>query len=117
MQEDKQKQQLENSKQSIPLDEVEKLLSEQEAHILQNFKIQMTQVRQAPTPPPEELKQLKQIDKTFPDRIIKMAEKEQGFRHRSTYIGQINFILLVVLGYSIAGASGYFGSAWVGGTI
>lgn len=115
---EKQEQEsIQNKKGSIPLKEVEQLLAKQEAHILNSLQIQMTQVRQGPTPSPEELKQLKQIDKSFPDRIILMAEKEQKFRHTSTYIGQINFILLVLLGYSIAGFTGYFGLQWVGVTV
>jgi uncharacterized membrane protein len=107
----------ENNNQTIPIEDVERLLDEQEKHILKRLGIQMTQVRQGPTPPPDELRQLKQIDKSFPNRIIAMAEKEQRFRHTSTYIGQINFILLVLLGYGISAFAGYYGSQWVGVTI
>jgi uncharacterized membrane protein len=114
----KQNHQLkENNESFIHIDEVKKLLAKQEADILTHLQVQMTQVRHAPTPPPEELRQLKQIDKSFPDRIISMAEKEQNFRHTSTYIGQINFILLVILGYGISALTGYYGAQWVGGTI
>ena len=44
------------------------------------------QIRQAPLPTPEELKAYKAIEKTLPDRIVSMAEKEQSFRHRSTRV-------------------------------
>ncbi len=96
--------------QQISIAEVEKLLEKREEKILSHLTVQTTQIRQAPTPSPDELRQLKQIDKTLPDRIIAMAEKEQKFRHRATYFGQLNFILLVSIGYAIAGLAGYFGS-------
>ena len=99
----------------ISLKEVQELLKKQEQHIIQNF--QLMQFRQGPTPPPDELKELAEIDKTFPDRIIRMAEKEQSFRHKVTYIGPINFILLVLFGFSIAGVVGYYGSEIVGSVI
>ena len=97
----------------LSLQEVEKLLKIQEEHLI----LKLMQFRQGPTPSPEELQKLQEIDPSFPDRIISMAEKEQNFRHKATYIGQINFILLVILGYSIAGITSYFGSPVVGTTI
>lgn len=113
------KQNLKKQENSIHISkkELEELLAKQEDEILSRLSISKTQIRQAPTPPPEELRQLKQIDKTLPDRIIKMAEEEQKFRHRATYIGQLNFIFLVSVGYSIATIAGYFGSQVVGGII
>jgi uncharacterized membrane protein len=66
----------------------------------------MTETRHAPTPSPAELKELKDIDETFPDRLIKMAEKEQRFRHFSTFFGQSGLIFLVLGGYIIAGIIG-----------
>ncbi len=102
---------------SISKDELENLLKRQEEDILSRLSVQTTQIRQAPTPPPEELRQLKQIDRTLPDRIIAMAEKEQKFRHRATYFGQLNFILLVSIGYGIATIAGIFGSQVVGSII
>lgn len=90
-----QKLQKEKNNISISKDELENLLKRQEEDILSRLSVQTTQIRQAPTPPPEELRQLKQIDKSLPDRIISMAEKEQKFRHRATYLGQ------------------FFGSHWI----
>jgi len=106
-----------SSNRCIPIDEVHKLLEKQEQEILKNLNVQLTQIRQGPTPPPSELRELKQIDPSFPNRVIAMAEKEQKFRHKSTYIGQINFILLVLFGFIIAGITGYFGSQIVGSVI
>jgi len=112
----KQNESEQKTNQTIPLVEVEKLLAAQEKHITENIQIQMTQVRSGPTPSPAELKELKQIDKSFPDRLITMAEKEQNFRHNSTYFGQSGYILTVLGGYVIAGVSGTF-DAVVGSTI
>jgi uncharacterized membrane protein len=113
------KQELKKQKDSIQIskNEIENLLKKQEDEILSRLSMQVTQIRQAPTPPPEELRQLKQIDKTLPNRIIEMAEKEQIFRHRATYFGQLNFILLVFIGYAIATVASFLGSQVVGGII
>lgn len=75
------------------------------------------QIRQAPLPTPEELKAYKAIEKTLPDRIVSMAEKEQSFRHRSTYLGQGSFIMLVGIGYGLAAFSGIMGAEWTGTAI
>ena len=75
------------------------------------------QIRQAPLPTPEELKAYKAIEKTLPDRIVSMAEKEQSFRHRSTYLGQGSFILLVGIGYGLAAFSGIMGAELTGTAI
>ena len=98
------KQEIKKQKNSIEIskEKLEQLLKKQEEEILTKLSIQTTQIRQAPTPSPEELKQLKQIDSSLPDRIIAMAEKEQNFRHKAIYFGQLNFILLVTIGYGIA---------------
>jgi len=112
----KQKDLKQESNETIPLKEVEKLLLEQEKHLKQTLQIQMTQIRSAPTPSPDELKQLKQIDKSFPDRLIAMAENEQKFRHRSTYFGQSGLIIIVLGGYALAGVAGIY-SPFVGSAI
>lgn len=59
-------------------------------------------VRSAPLPTPEEMRGYKSIDKSFPGRIIKMAEKEQNFRHISTYTGMAVFPVLVIAGFGIS---------------
>ena len=64
-----------------------------------NNRIIQQKIRQAPIPDPQELQEYKQIGEKLPDRIIKMAEKEQKFRHIATYIGQSQFIFLVLGGY------------------
>jgi len=100
----KQKTQEENN--VIPLEEVEKLLFAQQQQFQQTLQVQMMEIRNAPTPSPAELKELKEIDETFPNRLIQMAEKEQKFRHLSTFFGQTGLIFLVLGGYIIAGLIG-----------
>ena len=72
------------------------------------------QIRQAPLPAPEELEAYKAIEETLPDRIVSMAEREQSFRHRSTYLGQGSFIMLVGIGYGLAAFSGIMGAELTG---
>ena len=88
-----------------------KLEEKNENNSQENSKL-VAQIRQAPLPDPQELREYKNIDKTLPDRIVKMAEREQTFRHIATYFGQIQFIALVLGGYSIAAYVATTGSGW-----
>jgi hypothetical protein len=95
----------------------------EEAEIVENnsrkkapvvLREEIVQIRQSPFPPPEEIKEYKAIDKTYPDRIFKMTEKEQKFRHTSTYVGQFSFLALVSVGYGAAIYTGINGAQFVG---
>ena len=77
----------------------------------------VAQIRHAPLPDPQELREYKNIDKSLPNRIVKMAEKEQKFRHIATYFGQMNFIILVAGGYGLAAYTGINGAQWTGAAI
>ena len=109
----KTKKQQKPTKQRNKLEEQQKTTSNQI-----NVKQIQTQfsIREAPTPPPNELRELQQIDPTFPERLIKMSEKEQSFRHIATYLGQTSFIIVVLGGYAFAAYAGKF-SPVVGTTI
>jgi len=100
------KQKVQEQTDSMPLSEVEKLLFSQRQHYEQSLQVQMMEVRNAPTPSPSELKELQEIDPSFPNRLIEMVEKEQKFRHYSTFFGQSGLIFLVLGGYVIAGLVG-----------
>jgi len=77
----------------------------------------IAQIREAPLPDPQELREYKSIDKSLPGKIIKMAEKEQRFRHFATYLGQFHFIALVIGGYGLAAFAGINGAQWTGAAI
>ncbi len=70
-----------------------------------------------PLPPPETLELYSKIDPSFPERIVRMAEKEQHFRHKSYLIGQISAVVIVVAGLASATYLGINGKEWLGGTI
>ncbi len=82
--------------------------------IPKHSRISYITFRQNPLPSPEELQKYKEIHKSFPERIIKMAEKEQRFRHVSTFLGQINFLILVIVGFGIASFTSIKGSQATG---
>jgi len=63
-----------------------------------NITLERRLVRSAPLPDPDEMRGYKSIDKTFPSRIMAMAEREQKFRHIATYLGQIGFWVLAAFG-------------------
>ena len=46
-----------------------------------HFSSQQVAVYQSPLPPVQELESLKNVDPTFPERLLAMAEKEQGHKH------------------------------------
>ncbi len=81
--------------------------------------IQITQakVHIGPIPDPETLERYRDIDPSFPERIVRMAEKEQTFRHRSYYIGQLSALIIVLAGLASAVHLGVNGKEWLGGTI
>lgn len=83
--------------------------------------LQLAQIKQVvhigPLPPPEILERYGEIDPSFPERIFHMAEKEQKFRHRSYYIGQIMALVIVIVGLLSAVYLGVNGKEWLGGTI
>ncbi len=46
-----------------------------------------------------------------------MSEKEQKFRHRATYFGQIFFFMLVLGGFTITGLLSFYASPIAGSII
>ena len=79
--------------------------------------IAQTQVHIGPIPDPKTLEDYGKIDPSFPERIVRMAEREQMFRHRSYYIGQFSAIIIVIAGLASAVYLGVNGKEWLGGTI
>lgn len=65
---------------------------------LQALKVEQTLVHSGPLPPPAELAAFAQIDKSFPERIMRMAELEQQHSFeigkqeaaRADYIAKVN---------------------------
>ena len=82
--------------------------------------IEVTKIRKShsgPIPDPETLKQYKQIYKNAPEIIFGMAKKEQGFRHISTYLGQISALLIGIFGLIVTGYLGVNDQPWLAGVI
>ncbi len=73
--------------------------------------------RSAPLPDPNEMKGYQEIDPNFPKQIITMAEKEQHFRHISTYIGMIIFPAIVTIGLGISAYTAINGAEVTGSII
>jgi len=80
-------------------------------------QITKTRVHIGPLPDPETLERYGEIDPSFPERIVRMAEKEQAFRHRSYYIGQLLSFGIVSIGLASAVYLGVNGKEWLGGSI
>ena len=62
----------------------------------------MSVERSAPLPDPNEMRGYQEIDPQIPNKIISMAEKEQYFRHISTYLRMIMFPTIVTVGLGIS---------------
>ena len=76
-----------------------------------------TTIIQSPFPPPELLEKYKEIDPSFPQRVLKMVEDEQKYRHKITDRGQ-KFALVIGLGGLLTTLIlGIWGNPWVAGMI
>ncbi len=97
-----------------------------EADIIDDVDIQTTKktsltrittIIQSPFPPPELLEKYKQIDPSFPQRVLKMVEEEQKHRHKITSRGQIFALMIGMGGLITTLILGIWGNPWVAGMI
>jgi uncharacterized membrane protein len=88
-----------------------------------------------PIPPPDALKNYGQVDPSFPERIMAMAEREQAHRHKldveqqaiigedlkqmrsERRFGQMCGLLLGLIVVAGSSACAYFGQSWVAGIL
>jgi len=76
-----------------------------------------TTIIQSPFPPPELLEKYKEIDPSFPQKVLKMVEEEQKHRHKITERGQ-KFALVIGLGGLLTTlVLGIWGNPWVAGMV
>ena len=83
-------------------------------------QVKIAQIKQeifaGPIPPPQILEKYGEIDSSFPERIFRMAEKEQEFRHsvvkRSQYLG----FSITAIGLICATIMAIAGHPWLAGT-
>ncbi len=59
-----------------------------------------------PLPDPITLKEYGKVYKNAPQDIVKMAQKEQNFRHSSTYLGQFSALAIGISGLAVTAYSG-----------
>lgn len=98
----------------IPPEEKEIIISEMEQSL----------TYRGPLPPPSMLRDYGDIDSSFPDRIVRMAENEQSARHRfegkirNTERWKLGGALIVSLALIAASAfAAYIGSPWLAGVL
>ena len=70
-----------------------------------------------PLPDPQTLKDYSKIYRPAPEKIFKMAEKEQKFRHISTYLGQGSALVIGLFGLAVTAYLGVNGQPWLAGLI
>lgn len=100
--------------------DLEKTSNLQETEEAKGFGIKSIEIAKlsiGPIPPPEILKGYKEIDPSFPERIFKMAEKEQRFRHISFYSGQVLGFFITIFALICSTYLGINGKEWLGGGI
>ena len=71
----------------------------------------------SPLPPPEVLEKYAKIDRSFPERIMRLVEKEQKHRHLITFLGELFGFVVVIGGFVSAIVLGLYGEEWLAGTI
>jgi len=113
----------------LPIEEKNKILEklENNPEIIDEFlkknnlntikKVSIAQIHAGPLPHPEILKGYKEIDKNAPKEIIEMAKREQNFRHKSTYLGQISALIIGISGLISTTVLGIYGKTWLAGSI
>jgi uncharacterized membrane protein len=74
-------------------------------------------IHSGPLPDPLTLKEYGKVYKNAPQDIVKMAQKEQNFRHTSTYVGQISALLIGMGGLITTAYLGVNGEALLAGSI
>jgi uncharacterized membrane protein len=104
-------------------------ISKQEAEpVVKELKQLVSAVFKGPIPPPAMLKQYNTIDPTFSNRILKMAEKEQSFRHKienkivdkqftERRIGQLFGLIIGIVAIAGGSITAILGNPWAGGLI
>jgi hypothetical protein len=70
-----------------------------------------------PLPDPQTLKEYAKIYRPAPEKIFNMAEKEQKFRHISTYLGQGSALVIGLFGLAVTAYLGVNGQPWLAGLI
>jgi len=74
-------------------------------------------LQSGPILPPEVLEGYKRIDESFLERILRIAEREQAFGHKSYSLGQIFAFSVVLIALLCATYLGLRGKEWLGGGI
>ncbi len=78
---------------------------------------QQMKIHSGPLPDPSTLKEYGKVYKSAPQDIVKMAQKEQSFRHISTYFGQFSALAIGVGGLTVTAYLGVNGQPWLAGII
>lgn len=100
--------------------DLEKTSNLQETEEAKGFGIKSIRIAKlsiGPIPPPKILREYKEIDPSFPERIFKMAEKEQEFRHKSFRYGQVLGFIITIFALTCGTYLGIKGKEWLGGGI
>ena len=74
-------------------------------------------IHSGPLPDPSTLKEYGKVYKNAPQDIIKMAQKEQKFRHLSTYLGQLSALFIGLGGLATTAYLGVNGEPFLAGSI
>ncbi len=78
---------------------------------------QQMRVHSGPLPDPLTLKEYGKVYKNAPQDIVKMAQTEQSFRHKSTYFGQFSALLIAIGGLVTTAYLGVNGEVLLAGSI
>ncbi len=111
----------ENSKEKLPKEiepeepqVIDETIQNQETKTIAQFQ---TTIIKSTFPPPELLERYKQIDPSFPQRVLKMIEEEQKHRHKIIERGQKFALSIAIGGLLTTLVLGIWGNPWVAGMI
>ena len=96
---------------------LQKIMTDLQQDPKSKIAFQQMRIHSGPLPDPLTLKEYGKVYKNAPQDIVKMAQKEQSFRHISTYIGQFSALTIGLGGLGVTSYLGVNEQPWLAGII
>ncbi|SKB59520.1 DUF2335 domain-containing protein [Malaciobacter marinus] len=96
---------------------LQKIITDLEHDPKSRLAFKQMKIHSGPLPDPLTLKEYGKVYKNAPQDIVKMAQKEQNFRHISTYFGQFSALAIGMGGLAVTAYLGVNNQPWLAGII
>jgi len=96
---------------------LQKIMSDLQQDPKSRVAFKQMKIHSGPLPDPLTLKEYGKVYRNAPQDIVKMAQKEQSFRHISTYFGQFSALAIGMGGLAVTAYLGVNDQPWLAGII